>query len=67
MRAQRGRPIKEVLSKLPKDERALIISHDGTMVSAEKIMKKDTFASIERTYYELEGFVIDSNLQMKEF
>lgn len=59
--------IKEIISKLPENGRALIISHDGTMVSAEKILKKDTFASIERTYYELEGFIIDSNLQMKEF
>jgi broad specificity phosphatase PhoE len=59
--------IKEISSKLPKNGRALIISHDGTMVSAEKILKKDTFASIEKTYYELEGFIIDSNLQMKQF
>ncbi len=59
--------IKEVISKLPENGRALIISHDGTMVSAEKILKKDTFASIERTYYELEGFILDDNLHMKEF
>ena len=59
--------IKEVSSKLPENGRALIISHDGTIVSAEKIIKKDTFASIEHTYYELEGFIIDSNLQIKEF
>lgn len=58
--------IKEILSKLPKNGRALIISHDGTMVAAEKILKKDTFALIERTYYELEGFILDDNLQMKE-
>jgi len=59
--------IKEVLLKLPEKGKALIISHDGTMVSAEKILKKDAFASIEKTYYELEGFIIDDNLQVKKF
>src|SRR3989338_6479485 len=59
--------VKEAISKLPKNGRALIISHDGTMVSAEKILKKDTFASIEKTYYELEGFILDDNLQIKDF
>lgn len=59
--------IKEAVSKLPENGRALIISHDGTMVSAEKILKKDTFASIGKTYSELEGFSLDDNLQVKEF
>ena len=59
--------VKKVLSELPENGRALIISHDGTMISAEKILKKDTFVSIEKTYYELEGFILDDNLQIKEF
>lgn len=59
--------IKEVISKLPENGRALIVSHDGTMVSAGKILKKDIFAPIEKTYYELEGFILDDNLHLKEF
>jgi broad specificity phosphatase PhoE len=59
--------VKEILSKLPKNGKALIISHDGTMVSAEKILKKGTFDKIDKTYHELEGYIINENLELKEY
>lgn len=59
--------IRETIQKLPMNGKALIISHDGTMVSAEKILKKESFATLEKTYNELEGFVIDENLKISSF
>ncbi len=51
--------IQEIIIELPQNGKALIISHDGTMVAAEKIIKNESFTSIEKTYHELEGFVIN--------
>lgn len=59
--------INEILAKLPKNGNALIISHDGTMISAEKILRKETFASVHKTYYGLEGFIVDEKFHIKKF
>lgn len=57
--------VKEVLSKLPEDGKGLIISHDGTMVTMEKILKEETFSQLNKTYHELEGFVVDEQLRLE--
>jgi broad specificity phosphatase PhoE len=59
--------VKELLAALPENGKTLIVSHDGTMVSAEKILKNESFSNIERTYSELEGFVIDEFLNVEYF
>lgn len=50
--------IKETLRKLPKDGRALIISHDGVMVTAEMLLKKKSLDRAEKTFKPLKGFVV---------
>mgnify|MGYP001619559525 FL=1 len=59
--------ITETLQALPENGKALIVSHDGTMVAAEKIIKKELFSSLEKTYRELEGFTVDEKLNLEEF
>ena len=59
--------IKEVINEMPSDSNALIVTHDGTMVAAEKILNNESFESAQKTYLELEGFVIDENLHMTGF
>jgi len=53
--------IKETFVKLPENGTALIISHDGVMVSAEKILKKATFDKANKTFKPLEGFEVNEN------
>lgn len=59
--------VKEILAALPENGKALVVSHDGTMVSAEKILKNESFDNLERTYFELEGFVINECLNLEYF
>lgn len=56
--------IKEIISKLPIGGVALIVSHDGTMISCEKIINDDTFSGADKTYGELEGFIIDEEFNI---
>ncbi|MEJ0053985.1 MAG: histidine phosphatase family protein [bacterium] len=56
--------IEETLEKLPLDGRALIVSHDGTMVAVEKLLKNEPFSGpLDHTYGNLEGFEVDANLK----
>jgi broad specificity phosphatase PhoE len=58
--------IKQALGDLQNGQKALIVSHDGTMVATERLLtNKDLSDSLKYTYEELEGFVVDENLQLK--
>jgi broad specificity phosphatase PhoE len=58
--------IRQALDELQEGQKALIVSHDGTMVAAERMLTDDDFTRLlEYTYGELEGFTIDENLQLK--
>jgi broad specificity phosphatase PhoE len=56
--------VKETLAQLPEGQRALIVSHDGTMVGMEKVLTGATFDEIDHTYGELEGFRIDGSMHL---
>ncbi|HYG84436.1 MAG TPA: phosphoglycerate mutase family protein [Verrucomicrobiae bacterium] len=55
---------RETLSQLSDDQRALIVSHDGTIAAAEKVLTEASFDEIDHTYGELEGFRIDETMQI---
>ncbi len=57
--------IKETLNKLPANGKALIISHDGVMVTAEKILKNKPLDKADKTYEPLQGFRMheDGNIE----
>lgn len=58
--------IKKALDELGDNQRALIISHDGTMMAAERILKNEPFENpIDHTYSELEGYIVDSDLRVR--
>lgn len=54
--------LAETLDLLADGQRALIVSHDGTMVALEKVLTDTPFDQIDHTYAELEGFRVDENL-----
>jgi hypothetical protein len=56
--------VKECLGKLKDGERALIVSHDGSMVAFEKVLTNASFEEIDHTYGELEGFRLDENMTL---
>jgi broad specificity phosphatase PhoE len=56
--------VKETMARLSEDQRALIVSHDGTMVAMEKVLTGATFDQIDHTYGELEGFRIDESMHL---
>jgi len=50
--------IKETLNSLPKNGKALVISHDGVMVTAERILKGKPLDKAEKTFRPLTGFMV---------
>ncbi len=50
--------IQETLKKLPEDGKALIISHDGVMIAAERLLKNKSLDKAEKTFQPLMGFVV---------
>jgi broad specificity phosphatase PhoE len=62
-----SRLIQQTLDELQENQNALIVSHDGTMVAAERILTNSDFTEpLKQTYDELEGFMVDENLQVKK-
>lgn len=59
--------IEEVMKSLSDDERALIVSHDGTMIGLEKILRNKSFDTVDHSFGPLEGFTIDQNLNVRNF
>lgn len=58
--------IKETLVKLPENGCALIVSHDGVMVSAEKILQNFSFDKAEKTFKPLQGFQVNERGEIIE-
>lgn len=59
--------IRQALDELRENQKALIISHDGTMIAAERVLTNIDFTEpLVRTYDELEGFIVDENMQFKK-
>lgn len=61
-----GKLIKETLKKLPKEGKALIISHDGVMVAAERLLKHKSLDKAEKTIKPLMGFVVYENGKIED-
>jgi len=58
--------IRQVLNELQNGQEALIVSHDGTMIAAERVLTNVDFtAPLKQTYNELEGFTVNEDLQLK--
>jgi broad specificity phosphatase PhoE len=59
--------IKDTLAELDDEEKALIVSHDGTMVAARRILSHtDIEQPLEYTYGELEGFKINEKMIIED-
>jgi broad specificity phosphatase PhoE len=58
--------IEELLVELSDDRRALVISHDGVMVAAEKILKGLPFDTAGKTIDPLEGYKVDELLNIQD-
>jgi broad specificity phosphatase PhoE len=56
--------LNETLEALEDGQRALLVSHDGTMVALEKVLTGSSFDQIDHTYAELEGFRVDEKLEL---
>jgi broad specificity phosphatase PhoE len=59
--------VEEILRGLADGERALIVSHDGTMIGLEKILKKESFDSVDHSFGPLEGFRVDQTLHITPY
>lgn len=57
--------VQEVLGRLSDDQCALVITHDGVMTSAEKILKQEPFDIATKTYHELEGYYLNEKLELR--
>lgn len=55
--------VKEILKKLPKDGKALIISHNRNMIAAEAIIHKERLVAQDHTFHGLQGFMIDEQFE----
>lgn len=53
--------IRETIGKLPDGGRALIISHDGVMVTAERILKDKPLDKADKTFAPLKGFTVSDD------
>jgi len=58
--------VAEILKKLPPDGSALIISHDGVMVAAEKVLKNEPFDKAGKTFRPLAGFRVSEDLTIED-
>ena len=59
--------LHEILEKIAENQNALIISHDGVIVAAEKILKHEKFDKINNYYNPLEGIILNESLQIEKF
>ena len=54
--------VKETFDMLPEDGKALIVSQDGVMVAAEKLLKHKKFEKQDKYFNPLDGYIINENL-----
>jgi len=57
----------ESLSDLSENEKALIVSHDGTMIALQKILNHETFDAVDHSFGPLEGFIVSEDLATRTF
>lgn len=55
--------VQEALEGLEDGQQALVVSHDGTMVALEKILKDESFDDIDHSFGELEGFRVGEDMK----
>ncbi|MBI2665155.1 hypothetical protein HYX12_00870 [Candidatus Woesearchaeota archaeon] len=58
--------IKEVLKKLPKDGKAIIISHNRNMIAAEAMLNKKIMVRTDHKFHELRGFMVNEKMKVEE-
>lgn len=58
--------IKETFNKLSENGTALIISHDGVMVTAERILKNVSLDKAKKTFKPLMGFVVNNDGKIED-
>lgn len=59
--------VRETMQTLPDSGRALIVSHDGTIIGLEKLLRNDSFETLDRTFEPLQGIAIDENFNVRTF
>jgi len=59
--------VKETVDNLAPDQRALIVSHDGTMIGLEKLLLQESFDTVDHSFGPIEGFSINEHLEVKRF
>jgi broad specificity phosphatase PhoE len=59
--------VDEIMNKMNDGERALIVSHDGTMIGLEKVLRNEPFDSVDHSFNALEGFSVSQDLTVKPF
>lgn len=60
--------IHSTIDSLEPNQNALIISHDGTMVAAERLITRTNFTvPLDHTYSELEGFIVTENMNIEKY
>jgi broad specificity phosphatase PhoE len=59
--------VKQLLDQLLDGERALIVSHDGSMIGLEKLINNESFGTVDHSFGPLQGIVIDEELKARPF
>ncbi len=59
--------VYEVMNELLPDQRALIVSHDGTMVGLEKLLRSESFDTVDHSFGPLEGIKVDEEFRLENF
>jgi broad specificity phosphatase PhoE len=59
--------VEDTLVGLDEGQRALIVSHDGSMIGLEKLLRNESFENVDHSFGPLQGFSIDENLRVEPF
>lgn len=59
--------VQDVMASLPENGRALIVSHDGTMIGLEKLLKNESFDHVDHSFGPIEGLRIDEHFRVSAF
>jgi broad specificity phosphatase PhoE len=59
--------VREVMNELLSSQRALIVSHDGTMIGLEKLLRTESFDTIDHSFGPLEGISINEQFKVRSF
>ena len=59
--------VRKTLELLPEGGRALIISHDITLLAVEKILRNEPITNIQRRFGSLQGIKINEMLELEDY